>query len=74
LDRGYLGKHIGSRAIRAFLETHALDLAVCGHVHESPGEDVVNGARCVNVGPLKQGHYCLIELAEEHIKVTGRTL
>jgi Icc-related predicted phosphoesterase len=74
LDRGFLGKHIGSPVVRSFLETHALDLTVCGHVHESPGEDVVNGARCVNVGPLKQGRYCLIELAEGHIKVRGRIL
>jgi Icc-related predicted phosphoesterase len=74
LDRGFLGKHIGSPAIRRFLETHALDLAVCGHVHESPGQDVVGGVRCVNAGPLRQGHYCLIELTEAHIKVTGRKL
>ena len=74
LDRGVLGKHIGSKVIRRFLDTHALDLAVCGHVHESAGEDVVGGARCVNVGPLRQGHYCLIELTEEHIKITGRKL
>jgi Icc-related predicted phosphoesterase len=74
LDRGFLGKHIGSEVIRSFLESHSLDLVVCGHVHESPGEDLLGGARCVNVGPLKQGYYCLIELSEARITVRGRKL
>ncbi|MCS7234913.1 MAG: metallophosphoesterase [Armatimonadota bacterium] len=37
LDRAWNGAHIGSGAVRDYVERHRPRVVVCGHVHESPG-------------------------------------
>ncbi len=62
LDRSFAGTHVGSDEIRRFLETKEIDLCICGHIHESSGEDTIKGTKCVNVGPYKSGYYCIIDI------------
>lgn len=55
LDVIHNGDHIGSHALRAFLERHSPPLALHGHVHESPEmsgkmHDLVGRTFCVNPG------------------------
>jgi len=55
LDRMHGGRHIGSPALRAFIEAHQPPLTLHGHVHESPrisGEivDRIGETVCVNPG------------------------
>ncbi|WP_101068760.1 metallophosphoesterase family protein [Roseovarius salinarum] len=51
-DRTSGGESVGSTAIRDAIERLAPALAVCGHVHDSWGEEGVIGAsRVVNLGP-----------------------
>lgn len=59
------GEHVGSAAIRAFVETRQPDLVLCGHIHESRGTDEIGGSRIVNPGPVGAGHYVLIEVDGE---------
>jgi Icc-related predicted phosphoesterase len=46
------GRHLGSDAVRAAVIDKRPPLVLCGHVHESWGqEDVLGDSRVVNVGP-----------------------
>jgi hypothetical protein len=61
-DRLASGVHVGSDALRAFVERDQPDLVLCGHIHESRGEDVIGRSRVVNPGPVAAGHYALVEV------------
>jgi Icc-related predicted phosphoesterase len=60
LDRAGFGRHIGSRAVREFLEREQPAWFACGHVHEAAGVVAQLGAtRAVNAG--KQGYLIEVE-------------
>jgi Icc-related predicted phosphoesterase len=63
-DRIHSGLHVGSTAVRAFVEREQPDLVLCGHIHESRGEDRVGRTRVVNPGSVSVGHYAVVEVAE----------
>jgi len=52
LDLTTRGQHVGSQALRALLAAARPRLALCGHIHEAPGCEVVEGVPCVNAGSL----------------------
>lgn len=59
LDVMHGGAHIGSRALRAFVERHQPPLTLHGHVHESPRltgriDDRLGRTLCVNPGASRQ--------------------
>jgi uncharacterized protein len=60
-DRLASGEHVGSTAVRAFVEREQPDLVLCGHIHESRGEDELGRSRIVNPGPVTAGHYALVD-------------
>ena len=52
VDRSGSGEHLGSEAILAAIEARRPRLAVCGHIHESWGEESRLGpTRIANLGP-----------------------
>jgi hypothetical protein len=61
-DRIHSGLHVGSTAVRAFIEREQPDLVLCGHIHESPGEDRIGRSRIVNPGPLTEGRYAVARI------------
>ncbi len=61
-DRIHSGLHVGSTAVRAFIEREQPDLVLCGHIHESRGEDHIGRSRIVNPGPLTEGRYAVVEI------------
>lgn len=63
-DRIHSGLHVGSTAVRAFIEREQPDLVLCGHIHESRGEDRIGKTRVVNPGPVSAGHYAVVEVTE----------
>lgn len=63
-DRLRSGEPAGSPSLRAFVEREQPDLVLCGHIHESRGEDTIGRARIVNPGPAFQGHHALVEVGE----------
>ena len=63
-DRIHSGLHVGSTAVRAFIERAQPDLVLCGHIHESRGEDRIGRTRVVNPGPVHAGHYAVVEIGE----------
>jgi len=63
-DRLHSGRPVGSPSLRAFVEREQPDLVLCGHIHESRGEDTVGRTRIVNPGPVFAGHYALVEVGQ----------
>ena len=63
-DRIHSGLHVGSTAVRTFIERAQPDLVLCGHIHESRGEDHIGRTRVVNPGPVSAGHYAVVEVGE----------
>jgi uncharacterized protein len=61
-DRLASGRHVGSTVIRAFVEREQPNLVLCGHIHEARGLDTVGASRIVNPGPVRSGHYAVIEI------------
>lgn len=52
LDLAGNNQHLGSRAIREFIETRSPGLAVCGHIHEAWNcRDSISGVCVINPGP-----------------------
>ncbi|MCD6404007.1 MAG: metallophosphoesterase [Nanoarchaeota archaeon] len=51
VDRTTVGIHIGSKALRDFIERNVIKLCLCGHVHERAGEScIINDTKVINVG------------------------
>ena len=63
-DRLRTGASVGSPAIREFVEREQPDLVLCGHIHESRGEDQIGRSRIVNPGPALAGHYAVLDIGE----------
>ncbi|MBN2216823.1 MAG: metallophosphoesterase family protein [Pirellulales bacterium] len=62
LDRTTFGRHVGSTALRAFVDRVEPELVVCGHIHEARGVDRLGRTTLVNCGPANRGCYAVIEL------------
>lgn len=63
-DRLASGQHVGSPALRSFVEREQPDVVLCGHIHESRGTDTVGSSQVVNPGPVASGHYALVETGQ----------
>jgi len=59
------GMHVGSAAVRAFIEEMQPDLCFCGHIHEAVGTDRIGHTVVINTGPLSAGGYGMIVLNPE---------
>lgn len=70
LDRIRTGRHVGSSAVRAFLEKTDCAVCVCGHIHEAVGTDRLGSAILVNPGMLRDGGYARIEHADGKTSAT----
>ncbi len=68
-DRIHSGLHVGSKALREFIERNQPPLVVTGHIHEARSVDRVGKTVIVNPGPLFRGYYAVIELDEATKKV-----
>jgi Icc-related predicted phosphoesterase len=64
LDRIFLGKHVGSTAVRTFIEKNKPNIVVCGHIHEARGTDMLNSSQMINCGSAARGCYAMIEIGE----------
>ena len=60
LDIIRAGFHVGSTAVREFIEEHHVDAVVCGHIHEARGMDTIDKKPIINCGEARLGHYARI--------------
>ena len=65
IDLSSKGPHIGSRAVREAVEKSQPVLHLCGHAHESFGEEKIGKTPCINVGAVKNGRALLLELGDK---------
>ncbi len=70
VDRLQSGTHVGSSAIRAFIEEHQPDLCICGHIHEAAGTDRIGRTPICNPGMLRQGGWLEVFVDQAQVQVT----
>ncbi|WP_461211536.1 metallophosphoesterase [Desulfocurvus sp. DL9XJH121] len=68
------GRHVGSQAVRAFIERVRPTACLTGHIHEARSQDDLAGTRIVNPGMLALGGYALIGLKDGTLSMTLQTL
>lgn len=56
------GVHVGSTAVREFIEEHQPDICLCGHIHEGRAVDRIGRTVIVNPGQLSEGGYAVLRL------------
>jgi Icc-related predicted phosphoesterase len=66
LDRTERGEHVGSAAVRKWIERVRPRLFVCGHIHEAWGVEEVEGVPCLNAGAFGEpyGEEALVWVVE----------
>lgn len=62
LDRVRLGMHVGSTALRKFIEEYSPDLVLCGHIHEAKGTDRIGSTIVCNCGSVADGKFVLVDV------------
>lgn len=62
VDRIMIGMHVGSTAVRDFIERRQPDAVVCGHIHEARGQDMIGTTKIVNCGPAGKGYYAVVSI------------
>ena len=62
--------HVGSTAVRKFIEKYQPQLCLTGHIHEAVGEDRIGSTIIVNSGMLRNGGYTEIVKQGENLEVT----
>lgn len=54
------GAHVGSTAVREFIEKCQPDICVCGHIHEAKASDKIGKTLVLNPGMLADGGYIVL--------------
>ena len=62
------GKHVGSVAIREFVEKTKPLLVSCGHIHEARSVSKIGETVVVNAGPARSGNYARIRIEGEGVE------
>ncbi|MEM5790572.1 MAG: metallophosphoesterase [Candidatus Aenigmatarchaeota archaeon] len=65
IDKIFTGAHVGSEAVRKFIEEKQPLLAISAHVHEARGVDEIGRTKLINSGRFPEGYYGLIEINEK---------
>lgn len=68
-DIAWSGIHIGVPELRDFVEKYSPIVFMHGHVHESPGTDVIESTLIVNAGALKNGFFALIDTEKRSAEI-----
>lgn len=64
LDKIFLGKHVGSKSVRSFIERHQPDVVICGHIHEARGCATMGRSKLINCGVAGKGYYGVVTIGE----------
>jgi Icc-related predicted phosphoesterase len=69
VDRAWGDLHLGSKAIRTFIEQRQPLACFTGHIHEGVGVDTIGSTKIINPGPLWQGGYAYAEIINQQVMV-----
>jgi Icc-related predicted phosphoesterase len=67
-DLASMGDHVGSKAVRSFVEAHQPLLCLTGHIHEGIGIDTLGNTKVVNPGPWRHNRYALARIAGDTVE------
>lgn len=67
VDITFQKRHVGSLAIRKYIEQTQPLLAVSGHIHESSGIGKIGNTVIANPGPLFQGRYLEVDIVGQKV-------
>ncbi len=70
-DQIYSGEHVGSTAVRTFIEAYQPMLCLTGHIHEAAGITSLNLTQIVNPGPFgRRGYaYAVVGQTVEQLEI-----
>lgn len=74
LDVIFSGAHVGSEAIRSFIEKNKPNVAISSHIHEAKGVDELGETKLINSGRFPEGHCGLVSLRENFIEMKNINL
>lgn len=69
-DRTSTNVHVGSHAIRNFIERYQPKLCLCGHIHEGKSISKIGNCLIINPGAFKDGNYACIDLKDNQVTAT----
>lgn len=76
-DKIHSGAHVGSTAVKKFIESEHPFVVLCGHIHESKSLFKINNALCINPGPARHRNGSIIEIKknkEGKIEASGKLI
>ena len=73
-DRLSEGTHVGSRAVRRFIEARRPMACFTGHIHESTGTDKIGETHIINPGLFGSGRYAHGVVTGQRVELTIRTV
>lgn len=56
------GIHVGSNAVKSFIENHRPILAISAHIHEARGTDKLKDTFLINSGRFPEGYFGLVNI------------
>ena len=65
-DRISNGKHVGSIAVKEFIESQQPDICFCGHIHESRAQTKIGRTQVINPGAFLCGEYALLKISDDY--------
>ena len=68
-DRIGSGLHVGSAAVRAFIEEYQPAFCLCGHIHEARAQDRIGNTHVINPGMIRDGGW--IEITDTNDTVNA---
>ncbi len=73
-DKISAGVHVGSAAVRNFIEKSQPALCICGHIHESAASDMIGATPVINPGAFMQGGYVRLALQDGMFKARAHNI
>jgi hypothetical protein len=67
VDLLYTGAHIGSEAVRGFIEEKQPAVAISAHIHEARGTDELGKTKLINSGRFPEGYCGLVSIKKGEI-------
>ncbi|MCS7137146.1 MAG: metallophosphoesterase, partial [Candidatus Caldarchaeum sp.] len=61
------GRHLGSTAIRRFVEEKRPIAVCCGHIHEARSVSSIGGTKVVNAGPARDGFCAILNIGDKEV-------
>jgi len=67
MDMIYTGAHVGSEAIRKFIEEKKPAVAVSSHIHEGRGVDEILTTKLINAGRFPEGYCGIVSIDSQGV-------